>query len=180
MTESTLEELVLTARGGDSGALAAVIAKMLPALHRAAARAVCPGLDFDDAVQEGLIGLFHAIQTFDEQRNASFRTYGGVCVQNAVATAGRRARAKKHSPLSDYLPIDGELTQMGPEDMAIENERYEAAVQSIERLLSPFEKQVLHLHMEGHSYGEIARLSGRSEKSVDNAMQRLRRKLKQQ
>ena len=180
MTESTLEELAFAARGGDSAALAAVIAKMLPAVHRAAARAVCPGLDFDDAVQEGLIGLFHAIQTFDGEKAASFKTYGGVCVQNAVASAGRRARAKKHSPLSDYLPIDQELTQAGPEDLAIENERYEAALRSIDRLLSPFEKRVLRLHMEGRSYGEIARLCDRSEKSVDNAMQRLRRKLKQQ
>lgn len=175
-----MEDLVAQARQGQDGALAAVIAKMLPVIHGAAGRAVCPGLDFDDAVQEGLIGLFHAMQAFDCTAAASFKTYGSVCIQNAISSAGKKARAKKHSPLNDYLPIDEEVTAVGPEDLAIENEQYQAALQSINTLLSPFEKQVLTLHMEGRSYTQIAKQCGRPVKSVDNAMQRLRKKLKQQ
>lgn len=166
------------ARNGDEQALAALIARQMPRIRALAAKAVCPGLDFDDAVQEGLIGLFSALETFDGAKGASFDTYAGVCVQNAVASAVRSSQRSKHAPLNHSVPYTERESTPGPEELLVQSERYNQTMQSIDTRLSTMEKQVLSLFLDGCSYSAIAKRLGVGEKAVDNALQRVRLKLK--
>lgn len=173
-----LLELVALAREGDESALAAVIAREMPVIRAAAARAACPGLEFDDAVQEGLIALFHAVKTFDPAREASFSTYAGACIRNAASDAARAAKRRKHAPLNTSVPLSDEQPAPGPEETILAGERYATTMHTIETRLSPLEKQVLMLFLEGEAYGAIARRLAVTEKAVDNALQRVRAKLR--
>lgn len=178
MEDSELKHKLCRARAGDEPALAALITWQMPAIRALAARAVCPGLAFDDAVQEGLIGLFHAIEHYDERGNASFSTYANVCVQNAILDAQRAASRRKHAPLNEFVPLEDSQPAPGPEEQAEAQEAYSSMLHSIATRLSPREKQVLALFLDGCSYGEIAVRLGLPEKAVDNALQRVRAKLK--
>lgn len=178
MPKTSLEETVKLAKNGNADAIATLIAACLPTIRREASRAVYPGLDFEDAVQEGMIGLYNAVQTYKVEEDASFQTYATVCIHNAVATAGKTARAKKHGPLNSSQPITDETSTYGPEDLTIQKEQYQNALKRIETKLSSFERQVLKFYLEGKTYLEIAEICDTTQKAVDNAMQRLRRKLK--
>ncbi|NCC08207.1 MAG: sigma-70 family RNA polymerase sigma factor [Clostridia bacterium] len=174
----SVSEQLAKARAGSENALAVIIAKQMPSIRAQAARMVRPGLDFDDAVQEGLIALFHAVQTFDEAKGAGFDTYANVCVQNALVSAAKSAARLKHSPLNNFVPLDEVQSDECPEDIVLQSESYSKAMEGIETLLSPFEKQVLLLFIDGLSYADIAKKLASTEKSVDNALQRVRAKLK--
>ena len=91
MKDDVLSMQIEQARNGDEQAIAGLIARQMPQIRSLAAKAVRPGLDFDDAVQEGIIGLFSALETFDVQKGAAFATYANVCVQNAIVSAVRAA-----------------------------------------------------------------------------------------
>lgn len=173
-----LLQLVTLSRAGDEQALAALIAREMPAIRAAATRAVCPGLDFDDAVQEGLIALFHAVKTFDDARAASFSTYANTCIRNALADAARAALRRKHAPLNTSVPLTEQESAPGPEEALIAGERYASTLHLIETRLSPLERRVLGLHLAGEPYSAIARRLGVTEKAVDNALQRARAKLR--
>ncbi len=166
------------AKGGDEQALAALIARQMPQIRTLAAQSLCPGLEFDDLVQEGLIGFFSALETYDAAKGALFTTYAHVCVQNAVASAVRAAGRNKHSPLNTSVPYSERESTPGPEELFVENERYCQTMQSIDTRLSPMEKQVLSLFLDGGSYAQIAKKLCVNEKAVDNALQRVRAKLK--
>lgn len=171
-------EQIEQARRGDEQALAAVLSRQMPQIRSLAAKAVGPGLDYDDAVQEGLIGLLFALRTFDGGKGAAFSTYANTCVQNAVASAVRRAQRKKHAPLNTSVPYTEQESAPGPEELMLQSERYNQTMQSIDTRLSAMEKQVLALFLDGCSYSAIARRMDISEKAVDNALQRVRLKLK--
>lgn len=166
------------ARLGDEQALAAVLSRQMPQIRTLAAKAVGPGLDYDDAVQEGLIGLLSALRTFSEEKGASFSTYANACVQNAIASAVRRAQRKKHAPLNTSVPYTEQESAPGPEELLMQSEQYNQTMQSIDTRLSAMEKQVLGLFLDGCSYSVIARRLEITEKAVDNALQRVRLKLK--
>ncbi len=168
-------------RSGDEAALARVIACMMPAIRRSASMCTCPGLEFDDAVQEGIIGLFRAIETFDSNRSASFETYATVCIQNAQVSAQRAAGRKKHGPLNTSVPLEDDLSApqpLGPEELAIQNEQSAHWRQWLDQHLSPFEREVLSLFLQGASNAQIAAALGRTPKAIENALGRVRRKLK--
>ena len=179
MVELTAETLA-QAKAGQEAALAAVLARLSPTVRRLAGRAVCPGLEFDDALQEGLIALFDAIRTFQPGRGAPFEAYAAVCVRNAVLAARRAAGRGKNAPLNQRLPLpEGQAAaSAGPEEAAIRREALAAAAAAIRTRLSPFERQVLAAYLAGGSYRQIARSLGRDPKSVENALTRLRRKLR--
>ena len=168
------------AREGDQTALAALIAGFMPKIRRFARAAACPGLDFDDAVQEGYIGLFYAVRSYKEGGQASFETYATICIRNAVVAARRAARRKKHRALNDALPLDEQVTIPGPEEQAILKERIDETVTRINTGLSEIEREALLLFLSGQSYAQIASQLSRSPKSVENALARVRRKLKQE
>ncbi|MDD3430027.1 MAG: sigma-70 family RNA polymerase sigma factor [Oscillospiraceae bacterium] len=163
---------------GDEAALAGVLTAMLPTISAFAVRSVCPGLDKDDLTQEGLLGLFHAIGTYQTEGGASFTTYATRCIQNAMLTAQKQAGRKKHSPLNHFVPLNEEGIVLGPEEITIEKEEYLHTMQNINTRLSAFEKEVLLLFLDGLSYEQIADKLAKTPKAVDNALSRVRRKLK--
>lgn len=144
------------------------------------------GVDFDDLVQEGAWGLFNAIMKYDSERQgaSSFKTYANVCINSCIITAVKAAKANKNKPLneSDSLDdgtesVEGEH-QQSPEDEIIEKESKKEFLVNINAKLSAFEKQVFVLMIKGYKYQEISQKLNVSAKSVDNAMQRIKGKVK--
>lgn len=145
------------------------------------------GGDSEDLIQEGMVGLLHATRTYDPERQAQFRTYAEVCIRNRLLSAVRAAGRDKHSPLNHCVSLETPLFDTAvsiqgdnPEDMLIDREVRNERLSALKDQLSSFEAKILRLYLGGLSYGEIARQIGRSVKSVDNAVQRIRRKLARQ
>ncbi|MDR1131840.1 MAG: sigma-70 family RNA polymerase sigma factor [Oscillospiraceae bacterium] len=149
------------------------------------------GGDSEDLIQEGMLGLISAIREFDISMNASFKTYAEICVKRRIYSAIKSASRKKHEPLNDMVSFDdvlsdesksgaaayGEAYRRTPEEQVLARESADEIIQAYSRCLSGFEVEILHLYLSGLSYSEIAEACGKTEKSVDNAVQRIRRKL---
>ena len=153
------------------------------------------GADHDDIVQEGMIGLFKAIRDFDSKKQVSFKSFAELCVRRQIITAIKAATRKKHIPLNSYISLSkplfdddngdfsdflSELEATGPEDMFIWKENAADVVKKIEESLSKLEKEVLNMYLDGKSYQEIAKIMNRPPKSIDNALQRIKKKLEKQ
>lgn len=155
------------------------------------------GADTEDLIQEGMIGLFKAIRDYDAGRDASFFTFAELCISRQMYTAVQASNRKKHMPLNSYISLyatsDAEgnhkegdefinflgfETQKNPEQLLIDKENVLSLERKIEEELSTFEKQVLDLYLTGMSYTQIARVLGRDEKSTDNALQRMKSKIR--
>lgn len=178
----TDEALILSARSGDDPAVTELVTRYLPMIRRRASRYYLPGMDAEDVVQEGLIGLLKAIRLYDGRQSA-FPVFASVCVGSTMATAAKAALSQKSRPLSDYSSLDelaGSSLEhlMSPEEEIIVAEQMEELYGKIHALLSSFEQQALTLYLSGHSYSEISQLLRTSSKAVDNALQRVRRKLR--
>ena len=156
-------------------------------LVRACARSLfLAGGDSEDLIQEGFLGLLTAIRGFDPGRDAAFRTYAEICIRSRLHTAVRAAQGGKHAPLNhsiSYEPplFDGTNAYLfssaeSPEDVVIGREELRERLEALKGRLSKFEAQILPPYLDGLSCGEIAQRVGRSQKSVDNAIQRIRRK----
>ena len=147
------------------------------------------GGDSEDLIQEGMLGLLSAVRTFDPSRNVKFSTYAENCIKRRVISAVRAASANKHSPLNNYISLESpQLDESNtynayflrdPEDFVIARERAGEVEKLLFGALSRFESRVLELYLEGMSYNEMASQTGKTNKSVDNAVQRIRRKLAQ-
>ena len=135
------------AQAGDEAALACVLAHMMPMIRSSAAGCIGPGMELEDAVQEGIIGLFRALESYDVCRDASFETYAGACIQHAQQAAKRAACRKKHLPLNTSVPLEESTPAPGPEEQAIEQERYNSWKARMAARLSPLERQVLGLYL---------------------------------
>ena len=164
------DELLHKAAQGDETALAALIARMMPAIRKGAWSAQAPGLDFEDAVQEGLIGLFGAVRGYDPSRGVPFAAYAANCIANAQRDAHRAATRKKHAPLNDSVPLPEDEAAPGPEELAIASED--------RTLLSPLERAALLASLDGLSPAEAAAMLERTPRAVENALARARRKLR--
>lgn len=155
------------------------------------------GADTEDLIQEGMIGLFKAIRDYDAGRDASFYTFAELCISRQVYTAVQASNRKKHMPLNSYISLYsaneneggdnvgeefinflGLEPQKNPEQLLIDKENVISLERKIEEELSTFEKQVLDLYLTGMSYSQIARVLGRDEKSTDNALQRIKNKIR--
>lgn len=192
--EASDEELVGRARAGDDTALEELLLRHR-ALVRARARAhFLVGADQDDLVQEAMIGLYLAVRAFDPQAGSSFRTFADVCVSRQVVTAIRAATRRKHGPLNDYVSLHGPAPAAGegertladvlpapaaadPAEQLVGAEAVEALRVHVDRALSDLEVEVLRLHVDGVGYREIAQRLHRGARSIDNALQRVRRKV---
>lgn len=151
------------------------------------------GGDGEDLIQEGMLGLLSAIREFDLSMNTSFKTYAEVCVKRRIYSAIKSASRKKHEPLNDMVSLEdvlsdesnssavsyGEAYRRTPEEQVLAREGVGEIIQTYSRCLSKFEVEILNLYLSGLSYSEIAELCGKTDKSVDNAVQRIRRKLAQ-
>lgn len=178
MKEAPSPQQIEAAKRGNEVALAAIIVRFMPRIRQLARRAAAPGLDFDDAVQEGIIGLFSAIQHYTAGQGATFTTYAMVCIQNAIASAQKAAGRKKHRPLNQSVPLTPEQSVPGPEEQTIASEQVDITLQKARMVLSAMEKSVLLLYLGGYSHRQIAVRIGKSEKAVENALGRIRRKLR--
>lgn len=150
------------------------------------------GGDNDDLIQEGMIGLFKAIRDFDCEQNYSFRAFAEICITRQMYSAMKAAGRQKHLPLNTYISFhtmigsgedEGELKDVlesgmkTPEELVIGREDLQQLAEIIEQKLSVMEKEVLDLYISGISYKDIAKILGKSEKSIDNALQRMKSKL---
>lgn len=178
MPQQMDEELLRKAQAGEESAIAALITRMMPAIRKGAAAVAAPGLDFDDAVQEGLIGLFHAVRGYDAGKKIPFAAYAAACIANAQQDARRMATRKKHAPLNDSVPLPEDSAAPGPEDLAIANERCAAVLERINTGLSPLERGSLLASLEGCSAAQTAQLLHCTPKAVENALARARKKLR--
>lgn len=160
-------------------------------LVRACARPLfLAGGDSEDLIQEGMVGLLHAIRTYDKDRQAQFKTYAELCIRSRLISAIRAAVRDKHAPLNNSISFEApqfdtaagfhSATGNNPEDVIIYREDWNERVSALKDQLSGFEVKILQLYLSGLSYGEIARCTGKSPKSVDNAVQRIRRKVARQ
>lgn len=185
---ATDEVLLAAARGGDRAAEEALILRYTR-LTRACARPLfLAGGDSEDLVQEGLLGLLDAIREFDSRRDAAFATFAQVCVQNRLRSAVRSAAREKHMALNAAVPWEeqeetpeggrsGGTGPENPEDVIIAREAWQEETARLMRELSSFEREVLGQYLDGFSYQEIAQATGKPPKAVDNAVQRIRKKL---
>lgn len=171
-------ELINRAKSGEETALAALIARMMPAIRRGAARYTAPGLDFEDAVQEGLIGLFDAVRSYDVSNGTPFVAYAAACIAHGQQDAARSATRKKHAPLNTSVPLPEDSVTPGPEELAIAGEAVDDVIRRMETRLSSFERGALLCAIDGHSTAETAQILGRDAKAVENALARARRKLR--
>ena len=180
------EELCRNAAQGDSRGESELVSRY-GWLVRACARPLfLAGGDSEDLIQEGFLGLLTAIRGFDPGRDAAFRTYAEICIRSRLHTAVRAAQGGKHAPLNhsvSYEPplFDGTNAYLfssaeSPEDVVIGREELRERLEALKGRLSKFEAQILPPYLDGLSCGEIAQRVGRSQKSVDNAIQRIRRK----
>ena len=143
------------------------------------------GGDSDDLIQEGMLGLFKAIRDYQPEKEVPFGTFAKLCISRQLYKAIQAAARQKHTPLNTYVELNEQLDAQedspqgkSPEDLLIDRESAEGLQERMEALLSPMEKSILQAYLNGDNYIRIAERMGKSPKSVDNALQRIRRKLK--
>ena len=191
--EMTDEQIVQLAQAGEDPALVYLLNKYKNFVRSKARSYFLIGADHEDIVQEGMIGLFKAIRDYREDRLSSFRAFAELCITRQIITAIKTATRQKHIPLNSYVslnkPIYDEESDRtlldvitegylaNPEDVLINREDMSLIEVRIAQSLSPLERQVLAKYLQGKSYQEISRDMKRQIKSIDNALQRVKRKL---
>ena len=187
------DALVERARGGDEQAIETLLHRYRHYARAKARSYFLAGADKEDIVQEGMIGLFKAIRDFQADKNTAFRVFAELCITRQIITAIKTATRQKHIPLNSYVSLNKPVTRdddrpleealvhkaIDPAEMVISAEEISSIKASMGRLLSDLETEVLQLYMDGKSYQQIADMLGRHVKSIDNALQRIKRKLEQ-
>ena len=198
LMEVSDEDLVEEARQGSELAIETLLNRYRHYARAKARTYFLAGADKEDIVQEGMIGLFKAIRDYRADRNSAFRAFAELCITRQIITAIKTATRQKHIPLNSYVSLnkqtggdDGEedgrslgdvlisTDVLDPADLVISAEEINAIKESMGKVLSDLETEVLQLYMDGKSYQEIAGYLGRHVKSIDNALQRIKRKLEQ-
>lgn len=189
----TDEELVALIHAEDSEALDYLIQKYRNFVRAKSRSYFLIGADKEDIVQEGMIGLYKAIRDFREDKLASFKAFAELCITRQIITAIKTATRQKHIPLNSYVSLDKPIydeesdrtlmdvisgaTVLDPEELVINRERFTNIEGKMTELLSDLERKVLALYLDGQSYQEISEELNRHVKSIDNALQRVKRKL---
>ena len=194
----TDDELIDRLRRGEESIMDYICEKYKNLVRSKAKSMFILGADNEDLIQEGMIGLFKAVRDYDMGRDASFYTFAELCISRQMYTAVQASKRQKHLPLNTYVSLDSgnssadgdekedlnlgerlaDRAELSPEELFLDKERVAYLEKAIEKELSDFERQVLDLYMTGMSYGQIARVLGRDEKATDNALQRLKSKIK--
>ena len=186
--EQMSDEALCTALQNGTSAAGDILAHRYRKLVRCCAHPYfLAGGDSEDLLQEGMFGLIKAMREFRADREASFQTFAEVCIRSRLCSVIRASRAGKHSPLNESVPLNAFLldaqpqySQLDPEDLLIDREKAAALLNQVRSQLSELEVRLLDLYLDGCSCGEIAATVGKSYKSVDNAVQRIRRKIGRQ
>lgn len=192
----TDEELAVMAQSGDVGATEYILDKYKGLVKARAHAYFLIGADHEDIIQEGMIGLYKAIRDFREDKQSSFSAFADLCATRQIVTAIKSATRLKHTPLNNYISLNkpiyedesektlidllSETIVSDPEQIVINDESFKHISDEIFKCLSKFEKSVLRLYLDGKSYHEISSVLGRTSKSIDNALQRIKRKLEAQ
>ncbi|MFR2458912.1 MAG: RNA polymerase sporulation sigma factor SigH [Christensenellales bacterium] len=189
----TDEELALLAQQGDDAALEYLLNKYKNFVRSKARSYFLIGADHEDIVQEGMIGLYKAIRDFKPEKLSSFRAFAELCITRQIITAIKTATRQKHIPLNSYVSLNKPIYDdesdrtlldvitegrvANPEDRLISQEDVGLIEDKIGQMLSSLEREVLSAYLDGKSYQEIAQELDRHVKSIDNALQRVKRKL---
>lgn len=192
----TDEQMVAAARNGDDDAVDFLLEKYKGLVRKKARSLYLIGGDKDDLMQEGMIGLYKAIRSYDSEKNVSFYNFASLCITRQLYTVIKASNRQKNIPLNTYISlyapavgsdeengdsffVDGwaEDEQANPEDIVIDRENTLSLEQKLNTRLSKMERGVLQLFLSGMVYTEIAKTMGKSPKSIDNALQRIRKKL---
>lgn len=191
------EALIILYRDGVNGAIDELIQRYKKLVRNRARVNFLVGTDKDDLIQEGMIGLFKAVCDYNPAKEASFKSFATLCVTRQISTAFKAVTRQKHIPLNQSISLsvpinkstedeDEGITLMDviknnvsptPEDEVISKENVEDINDYIDKVLSALEIKVIHLYMEGKNYREIAEILQKSPKSIDNALQRIKKKL---
>lgn len=184
------EELISRFKNGESEILDYLMEKYKNMVRKKARTMFLIGGENDDLIQEGMIGLFKAVRDYQPDRDAAFRTFASICVDRQIYNAIQSSNRQKHQPLNSYISLseqDGENEEHlgdnwgeNPESIIIDQENVQDLEQEITATLSPMENQVLEYYLAGNGYGEIAQIMGKTPKSIDNALQRIRIKIREQ
>ena len=185
--------LVALAKQGSPDAMDRIVRRYYGFVRLKASSYFLAGGDSDDLVQEGLVGLYKSVRDFRSDRESSFRNFAELCITRQIITAIKTATRQKHQPLNQYVSISG--VRVGddgseravedllddhvpdPAEQVVSKERMDDMRRSMAEMLSGLEVDVLRLYVEGKSYQEIGDQLGRHVKSIDNALQRIKRKL---
>lgn len=188
-----IEQLAERARKGDLQAQEELFRSYKDAVRRKAQLFFLAGGDPEDLIQEGMIGLFQALRDYDPGKNASFRTFADLCITRQIQTAVKSAARQKHMPLNNSLSLHGPFaaeedgsaaledllpsgSQSDPEARLLLKEALESLADE-EGIFSDMERRVWSLYLQGKTYSQIGEVLGKSPKTVDNALQRTKRKL---
>lgn len=186
------EELICLIKAGDKHALNFLLERYKELVNMKVSKYFIVGAEREDIFQEGMIGLFKAIKGYDLEKQNSFKTFANLCVERQLITAIKTSNRQKHMPLNSYLSLntsaydeedsncviellDSHIVE-DPLDMITKKEYYQYVEDNIDKNLSTFEKQVLNRYMQGESYITIAQQLNSPVKSIDNAIQRIRKK----
>lgn len=187
------DQIIELVHNGDSDALDYLITKYRNFVRAKARSYFLIGADREDIIQEGMIGLYKAIRDFKEDKLTSFKAFAELCITRQIITAIKTATRQKHIPLNSYVSLDKPIYDeesdrtlmdvisgakvMNPEDLIINQEEFDDIELKMAELLSDLERKVLALYLDGRSYQEISEDLNRHVKSIDNALQRVKRKL---
>ena len=179
ISEYNDEELCALVADGCRDAEEELVKRYLRPVRMCARPYFLAGGDSEDLIQEAMFGLLKAIREFDPHCEARFRTFAEVCIRNRIRSAVTNSTRSKHAPLNDSVPFESPMLGAGasPEELYISREEEAERLTRLGKQLSPLERKVLRLFLFGLSYQEISKQVGRSMKSVDNAVQRIRRKV---
>lgn len=187
------KELLRAAQSGDQFAMEELLIRYKPMVKNKAGKMFIMRADYEDVIQEGMIGLFKAIREFDPDRNAAFSSFAVYCVTSSINDAVKSALRKKHKPLNtslsfsniseddsyDLLDVYIDLTKTDPEEILISSEEKQSLEEFMGKKLSKHERETLLLFIQGYSYAEIAQKLNKTSKSIDGAMQRARLKFEE-
>lgn len=189
----TDDELVKLAKNDNISALECILEKYKNLVKSRSRPYFLIGADREDIIQEGMIGLYKAIRDYDTEKYTNFKAFAEMCITRQIITAIKTATRRKHMPLNSYVSLSHpvfdeesdktlldtitEHSCLDPEEIIINKENYNSIGQRINELLSPKEMEILTVYLQGKSYQEISEQLGISHKSIDNALQRVKRKL---
>lgn len=192
LCELSDEEVVLLAQNNDREALDHIITRYRNFVYSKARKFFLVGSEQDDLIQEGMIGLYEAVKNFKNDR-ASFKSFAGVCIRRQLISAVKTATRNKHKPLNSYISLDknaydsendsafidsiSDNSPQNPESIVIDKENFDGIESKINSTLSNLELKVLMFYLDGYSYQQIGEKINKDAKSVDNAIQRIKKKI---
>lgn len=185
------EELISLLRQGDDLIMEYILEKYKPLVKKLTNKMYLLDGEEDDLIQEGMIGLFKAVRDFKDDCDSSFFNFARLCINRQLYSAIQASNRKKNIPLNSYISFSQKEEEgknfeeilgedsLSPEQLIIEQEKFEDLTRQVDKLLSKMERQVLDLYLDGYNYIQIAEKMEKSPKSIDNALQRIRQKIKQ-